>query len=146
LPTETEWEYAARAKTRTSRYWGDDPDRGCAYANAADLDGKRVFVGWTVMQCHDGEVYTASVGSYRNNDFGLHDMAGNVLEWTCSLYDENPQAPIQSCEAPVAGRQFVVRGGSWNDEPRNVRSAERHRNDPDFRDYFLGFRLVRELP
>ncbi len=146
LPTEAEWEYAARAGTKTSRYWGDDPDRGCAYANAADLDGKRVFVGWTAMNCRDGEIYTAPAGNYRSNDFSLHDMAGNVLEWTCSLYSEDSQAPIQRCEAPVAGHQFVVRGGSWNDEPRNVRSADRHRSDPDFRDYFLGFRLVRELP
>ncbi|MGB5063098.1 MAG: SUMF1/EgtB/PvdO family nonheme iron enzyme [Candidatus Competibacter sp.] len=147
LPTEAEWEYAARAGTKTSRYWGNNPDHGCAYANAADLDGKRIFVGWTVMNCHDGEIYTAPVGSYRSNDFGLHDMAGNVLEWTCSLYSEdNTQAPAQSCEEPAVDRQFVVRGGSWNDEPRNVRSADRHRSDPDFRDYFLGFRLVRELP
>lgn len=146
LPTETEWEYAARAGTITSRYWGDDPDQGCAYANAADLDGKKVFVGWTAMQCRDGNIYTAPAGSYRNNDYGLHDMLGNVLEWTCSFYSQDYQAPSQACEEPEGDRQFVVRGGSWNDEPRNVRSADRHRNQPDFRDYFLGFRVVRELP
>ncbi|MBE2294760.1 MAG: SUMF1/EgtB/PvdO family nonheme iron enzyme [Phycisphaerales bacterium] len=145
LPTEAEWEYAARADTKTSYYWGDDPNQGCAYANAADLDGKKTFVGWTVMNCHDGEIYTALVGSYRSNNFGLHDMAGNVLEWTCSVYDENAQTPIQSCEEPAANRQFVMRGGSWNDEPRAIRSAARLRSRPDFRDYFLGFRLVREL-
>ena len=89
LPTETEWEYAARAGTTTSRFWGDDPDQGCAYANAADLDGKKLFVGWTAMQCRDGNIYTAPAGSYRNNDYGLHDMLGNVLEWTCSLYDQD---------------------------------------------------------
>lgn len=146
LPTETEWEYAARAGTTASRYWGDDPNQGCPYANAADLDGKKVFVGWTAAECHDGHVYTAPAGSYRDNDYGLYDVLGNVLEWTCSLYAQDYRAPAQDCEGPVADRQFVVRGGSWNDGPRNVRSAERLRNQPDFRDYFLGFRVVRELP
>lgn len=147
LPTEAEWEYAARAKTTTSRYWGDNPDQGCAYANAADLDGKQLFVGWTAMQCHDGHIYTAPTGSYRSNDFGLYDMAGNVLEWTCSRYDKNSgNAPAQSCEAMAGEREFVIRGGSWNDDPRDVRSADRHRSPPDYRSFFLGFRLVRELP
>ena len=146
LPTEAEWEYAARAGIAASRYWGDDPDQGCAYANAADLDGKQVFVGWTVMKCHDGQTYTAPVGSYHDNDFGLHDMLGNVLEWTCSLYDKESLAPVHRCEEPAEDHQFVIRGGSWNDEPRNVRLADRHRSRPDFQDYFLGFRLVREMP
>jgi len=147
LPTEAEWEYAARARTTTSRYWGDNPDQGCAYANAADLDGKHLFVGWTAMQCRDGHIYTAPAGGYRSNDFGLYDMAGNVLEWTCSLYDKNSEnAPVQSCEAVAGERQFVMRGGSWNDDPRDVRSADRHRSPPDYRSFFLGFRLVRELP
>lgn len=146
LPTEAEWEYAARAKTTTSRYWGNDPNEGCAYANFGDLDGKRVFVGWPVAQCHDGHVYTAPVGSYRSNNFGLHDMAGNALEWTCSIYDKESKSPVQSCQQPGADQEMVVRGGSWSDEPRNVRSADRHRSRPEFQDYFLGFRLVREMP
>lgn len=146
LPTEEEWEYAARAGVTASRYWGNDPHQGCAYGNAADLDGKRIFVGWNVMNCHDGYVYTAPVGSYRDNDFGLYDMLGNVVEWTCSLYDPDNRIHAQGCEEPAGDRQFVVRGGSWSDEPRNVRAADRHRSRPDFRDYFLGFRLLRELP
>ena len=146
LPTEAEWDYAARAGAAAGRYWGEDADQGCGYANAADLDGKRLFVGWTAMRCRDGHVYTAPVGSYRDNDFGLRDMLGNVLEWTCSLYDKDTPAPVQDCQKPEVERLFAVRGGSWNDEPRNVRLAERHRSRPDSREYFLGFRLVRELP
>lgn len=146
LPTEAEWEYAARAGTITSRYWGEDADQGCAYANAADLDGKQVFVGWPAMKCHDGHVYTAPVGSFRSNEFGLYDMAGNVLEWTCSSYTKDGKNPVHSCQEPDGSQEMVVRGGSWSDEPRNVRSAERHRSRIDFHDYFLGFRVVRELP
>lgn len=146
LPTESEWEYAIRAGTVTSRYWGEDADQGCAYANAADLDGKQVFVGWPAMKCRDGYVYTAPVGSFRSNEFGLHDMAGNVLEWTCSNYTKDGKTPVQSCQEPDSSQEMVVRGGSWSDEPRNVRSAERHRSRVDFHEYFLGFRVVRELP
>lgn len=146
LPTEAEWEYAIRAGTITSRYWGEDADQGCAYANAADLDGKQVFVGWPAMKCHDGYVYTAPVGSFRSNEFGLHDMAGNVLEWTCSNYTKDGKTPVHSCQEPDSNQEMVVRGGSWSDEPRNVRSAERHRSRVDFHDYFLGFRVVREQP
>ncbi|PIE83368.1 MAG: hypothetical protein CSA09_02550 [Candidatus Contendobacter odensis] len=146
LPTEAEWEYAIRAGVKSSRYWGNDPDEGCLYANAADLDGKELYVGWPAMKCRDGYIYTAPVGTYHSNNFGLHDMAGNVLEWTCTLYDEQYRAPIQRCQEPTADRQFVIRGGSWNDEPRSIRSAERHRDDPQDQNYSLGFRLVRELP
>lgn len=146
LPTEAEWEYAVRAGTTTSRYWGDNPDQGCAYANAGDLDGKQTFPGWNAMQCYDGHIYTAPVGSYRSNEFGLHDMAGNVLEWTCTRYDKDGKTPAQSCQEPDSSQEMVVRGGSWSDDPRNVRSAERHRSRVDFHDYFLGFRVVREKP
>ena len=146
LPTEAEWEYAARSGTTTARYWGDDPNQGCAYANAADLDGKRVYTGWPVMQCHDGQVHTAPAGSYRDNNFGLHDMAGNVLEWTCSIYTRDATAPVHECQQPSGDQDMVVRGGSWSDEPKNVRSAERHRNRGDSSAYFLGFRVVRAQP
>jgi formylglycine-generating enzyme required for sulfatase activity/serine/threonine protein kinase len=145
LPTEAEWEYAARAGTQTSRYWGNDPDKGCDYANGADLTGKTKFPGWNAMNCQDGYVYTAPVGSYKPNPFGLYDMLGNVLEWTCSAYDENYAGAEQRCEDKERAHHLVGRGGSWSDEPRSMRSADRYKGTPEFRDYFLGFRVVRQL-
>jgi formylglycine-generating enzyme required for sulfatase activity len=89
LPTEAEWEYAARAGTETSRYWGNDPDLACSYANVADQTVKQENTNhWTIHNCTDGYFYTAPVGSFQANKFGLFDMLGNVWEWTCSEYDE----------------------------------------------------------
>jgi len=145
LPTEAEWEYAVRAGTQTARYWGDDPDQACDYANGADLIGQRVFPGWIVANCRDGFIYTAPVGYFQANAFGLHDMLGNVLEWTCSPYRTGYGAPVQTCADAKNVTHFVVRGGSWSDQPRSLRAADRHKTLPGFQDYYLGMRLVREL-
>lgn len=145
LPTEAEWEYATRAGTQTARYWGEDPNQGCDYANGADLVGKRLFTGWNIMNCRDGYLYTAPVGSFKPNPFGLYDMLGNVLEWTCSAYDEGYNGAEQHCAPKERVLHFVSRGGSWSDEPRSLRSADRHKGTPEFLEYFVGFRLAREL-
>lgn len=145
LPTEAEWEYAARAGMTTSRYWGNNPDQGCAYANGADLVGQADFVGWTVMNCSDGFTYTAPVGSFQPNQFGLSDMLGNVLEWTCSSYEEPYREAVVRCTEKDLTSHVVARGGSWSDQPRGIRAADRHKARRDSYDYFVGFRVARDL-
>ena len=95
LLSESEWEYSARAGTRTIRFWGDS-DEGCDYANGADLDitpesfldemkgrGTKIVLpeDWVVADCHDGYEYSAPVGSFEANNFGVYDILGNVAEW-----------------------------------------------------------------
>lgn len=142
LPTEAEWEYAARGGTKTAYYWSNAVDeRACDYGNVAD-SGQ----GWNGgFPCDDGYRYTAPIGHYRANDFGLYDMLGNVWEWTCSGYDEKYEGGELSCLSNNDADSIrVLRGGSWDNDPHRVRSAGRSWNRPANRCDNVGFRLVQD--
>ena len=131
LPSETEWEYAARAGTTSSRYWGDSTEAQCGYANGADLEiNEQIGVSiWPVAPCRDESAYTSRVGRYRANGFGLHDMLGNV--WELAGY-------AMRRGRWVAGR--ALRGGSWFDDPGHLRVAVRLKVALPARD--IGFRVA----
>jgi formylglycine-generating enzyme required for sulfatase activity len=131
LPTELEWEYAARAGTSSSRFWGDDPKAGCRNANTAD--------------CDDNYTYVAPAGTFPPNPFGLRDMLGNLAEWTCSEYGKGYRGAETECSDETAAGPRVFRGGSWLDAPQLVRSAARDGAPPKLRLNTVGFRLVRTL-
>ncbi len=122
LPGEAEWEYAARAASNTARPWGDDPNQACSHANVADQTFVRVVPvpegkKWVNQhECDDGSAYTANVGSYRANRFGLYDMIGNVWEWTADCWNTSytaaPSDGSVACRiapARVRGRRGTFR-------------------------------------
>lgn len=133
LPTEAEWEYAARAKTTTAFWWGNDKGRNLA---ACDDCGSRF----------DGR-QTAPVGSFEPNPFGLYDMNGNVYEWVSDCYNETYEnAPDDGSSWNVGQCNLrVMRGGSWYDISRLARSASRYRHPPDAERSTWGFRVALDL-
>ena len=144
LPTESEWEYAARAGTTTTYYWVNDMDGSggqCRYANGADL---RTALFWRAG-CDDGHEFTAAVGSYLPNPFGLHDMLGNVWEWTQDCWsDDYSDAPSDGSAYRVGQCELgVLRGGSRYVSTEGIRAAHRFRFDPTSRNQNTGFRVVR---
>ena len=147
LPTEAEWEYAARGGTQTERYWGNGEKEACQYANVADLTAKGQWASWTVHDCDDGYAAAAPVGKFRANKFGLYDTMGNAWEWVSDWYDGKyyAKSPRRDPKGPSGGSHRVRRGGSWLNRPARVRSALRSRNGPGFR-HHLGVRLARTLP
>ena len=147
LPSEAEWEYAARAGTDTARYWGDDPNQACLYANVADHSEQQGIKFGEAHKCNDGYFFTAPVGSYQPNAFGLQDMLGSALEWVADGYhDSYGGAPTDGSVWAGADGIRVLRGGSWNNDPRSVRAAIRTKYEASNRCYGSGFRLARTLP
>ena len=132
LPTESEWEYAARAGTITRFWWGDDESAAAAHAWYKENSGGQ----------------THPVGLKPANRFGLYDMAGNVWQWTQDCYAESYAAAPNDGAASQMGNQClrVDRGGSWYYPTWLLRSATRERNPADYRDKVMGFRVGRTLP
>jgi formylglycine-generating enzyme required for sulfatase activity len=122
LPSEAQWEHACRAGTQTPYFFGDDAEELTEYANVADGTARRKFPSWTAaIRAEDGHVFTAPVGSYRPNAFGLYDMHGNVWQWCQDWYepglgDLGGRDPLRADQGSSAAR--VLRGGSWGDPPQ----------------------------
>jgi sulfatase modifying factor 1 len=147
LPTEARWEYACRAGTTTAYPWGDDPDDGKGWCNAADQTAKKTFgASWTYFSWDDGYAFTSPAGKFKANAFGLYDMIGNAWEWCADWYaDSYADANKTDPTGAPSGAYRVLRGGSWGYDPRGCRSAYRDGFDPVLRGIRLGFRVVVDL-
>ena len=145
LPTEAQWEYACRAGSTTRYYSGDDSETLAQVGNVGDASAKAKFSNWTeAIAASDGYVFTAPVGSFRPNAFGLCDMHGNVWEWCADLYGEKyyRESTVDDPPGPTSGSLRVSRGGSWLNRAGSCRSAVRYGVTPDYRYDSLGFRVA----
>jgi formylglycine-generating enzyme required for sulfatase activity len=152
LPSEAEWEYAARANQGATRFpWGDDLGHNqiCDFANGLDSNAKEQMPHFPPIpsSCSDGYAYTAPVGSFKANAFGLYDMHGNALEWMQDIWHDNYQGATSDGSAWINGGEQarrVLRGGGWSSSPRNLRSANRSpERELQFRSSIIGMRIAR---
>jgi formylglycine-generating enzyme required for sulfatase activity len=151
LPTEAEWEYAARGGTTSTWFWSDDASKACTYANVFDRGHEaelrsRYPIPWGSVACEDGYAETAPVGSFKANSFGVHDAAGNVWEWVEDCYHGSYEgAPLDGSAWNDDGCNLrVLRGGSWGGDPGDLRASNRDRRWPGYRRDYVGFRLAQD--
>ena len=164
LPTEAEWEYGCRAGTNSRYYSGNAPEDLIGFANTTDADRAALFPGKTVdvfdksgnktgekipypfLSQHDGYAWTAPVGHFRPNSFGLYDMHGNSWEWCSDWFGEDyyKQSPIDDPKGPPTGPIRVSRGGAFDNSPFTLRCARRDGGTPESHDNHDGFRVVLE--
>ncbi len=135
LPTEAQWEYAARARSTTAFSDGAIVELECG--DDPNLDA----IGW---YCYNSDYGTRPVGQKSPNAWGLHDMPGNVYEWCQDWYGTYPSGPVTDPAGPSSGYGRVARGGGWGADAKYCRSADRHGRDPGGYGSSLGFRLARD--
>lgn len=146
LPTEAQWEYAARAGTTTAYLWGDTEAGGRGYGNVNDASAAKRFCHWNrAFPFDDGIELIAPVRSFKTNPWKLHDMTGNVAEWCEDVFHRDYPADGADETAAGNGTARVMRGGSWLDPPDLYRLAKRFGFAPQGRRDFLGFRVVMKV-
>ena len=131
LPSEAQWEYAARAGTTTRFYWGEDETQICHYGNITDQAAKQKYNWDVALECNDGYASLAPVGTFQPNAWGLSDMAGNVWEWTTDIVIMYSSSSTR-----------VLRGSSWSGLTYTT-SLHDTSFPPGIRGGDLGFRLIR---
>jgi len=129
LPTEAQWEYAARAGTQTRFYWGDDPDY--------------TAIGDYAWYYENSDYQTHDVGGKLPNAFGLYDMSGNVWEWCQDWYGTYPSGSVTDPTGPASSSRRAFRGDGWCNDGYYCRSACRYSSTPSDTHFDLGFRLAR---
>ncbi|MFN2098677.1 formylglycine-generating enzyme family protein [Altererythrobacter sp. MF3-039] len=141
LPTEAEWEYAARAGTTTARYWGDsDGPEACEYGNVAGASSFR-----PQFDCDDGYAFTAPASYGKPNAFGLYGMLGNQGEWTadCGTSNYADEIPRDGSAYAVADCElYIGRGGSWWNDRYYIRAARRYAANGPY--YIMGIRVAKD--
>lgn len=148
LPTEAQWEYSAGNGSKHTQYsWGNGPPKDKQSGNVGDETTKRKFLEWRIFSGYNDDfLYTAPVGSFFANEFGVFDLSGNVWEWCQDYHDKNYYqiSPSNNPQGPDTGPLRVMRGGSWRDGPTDARVAYRGYGSPHGRYVFIGFRIARK--
>ncbi len=146
LPTEAEWERAARGGT-TDTWAGTNREADlCGVANVADASAKPMQLPWDLVVCDDYSAALAPVGSYPANAYGLNDMSGNVWEWTWDTYGDYPAGSATDPTGATEGPARVYRGGAWSITADYARAAHREGFSPGNSLVNLGLRLSRTIP
>lgn len=140
LPTEAEWEIAAKGGEENIYFWGNEAQSGKANFCDFHCDKK-----WKAKQFEDGFKTTAPVGSFSPNGYGLHDMGGNVYEWVSDWYGKEyyGNSPTKNPKGPLKGERKVMRGGSWINYAVGTRPSDRTDAKPGKRLNFAGFRCAK---
>lgn len=148
LPTEAEWEFSARGGLSDKRFpWGDEITHELAnYHGSSLIEYDKSKHQGTATALMSGTPYTAAVGSFRPNGFGLYDMAGNVSEWCWDFYEPDygtPASLLENPHGPDKGQNCIIRGGSWRHTGAEARCANRFCQPGDLSASYIGFRIVR---